>query len=87
MKKKSLAYYVFIIIMGGVVGSVLGNAIGIVLPVGVVKQFFLQSWPFGIEPSTLDLGILKLTFGLKINFNIIGVVGIFLLAYFLRWID
>ena len=87
MKRKSLAYYMFIIILGGIIGSVLGDAIALVLPAGVVKQFFLESWPFGIEPTTINLRILKITFGFSIKFNIIGVVGIFLLAYFLRWMD
>ncbi len=86
-KKRSLGYYIFIIILGGLVGSVLGNALGHFLPPGVVRSFLLQTHGFSIQPTKIDLGILDFTFGMGIRINVMGVVGIFLISYFLRWMD
>ncbi|RMI26235.1 MAG: DUF4321 domain-containing protein [Calditrichaeota bacterium] len=87
MKKKSVGYYMFVLILGGLVGSVLGDALGVVLPQGVVRDFFLKSAQFSIGPAPLNLRIISVTFGFAININIVGVLGIFLIAYFLRWIE
>ncbi|RMF55480.1 MAG: DUF4321 domain-containing protein [Calditrichaeota bacterium] len=86
-KKRSLGYYLFIIILGGVVGSVLGDALGQLLPMGVVRKFFLNSVGFKIDPTTVHLSILSITFGIGVKINVMGVVGIFLISYFLRWMD
>lgn len=86
-KKRSLGYYLFIIVLGGLVGSVLGDALGFLLPAGVVRKFFLNSVGFSIDPTTINLKILHITFGIGIRINVMGVVGIFLISYFLRWMD
>ncbi|MCK6621851.1 MAG: DUF4321 domain-containing protein [Calditrichaceae bacterium] len=87
MRKKSLGFYVIIIILGSVVGSVLGDIVGLLLPEGVVKQFFMQSAGFGVGPALFDLKVITFTLGFSLNINIIGVLGIFMVAYFLRWLD
>ncbi|NIV71403.1 MAG: DUF4321 domain-containing protein [Calditrichae bacterium] len=87
MKKKSLAYYLFILILGALVGSVLGDALGVLLPQGVVREFFLKSAQFSFGPAPIDLRIVGLTFGFSISINVVGVLGILLIAYVLRWIE
>ncbi len=86
-KKRKLGYYMIVLILGAVVGSVLGDALSFLLPAGVLKQFFLKSVNFSVGPAPFNLSIIKLTLGFAININIVGVIGIFLVAYVLRWMD
>jgi hypothetical protein len=87
MRKKSPGFYLVIIILGSIIGTVLGEVIGLILPEGVVKQFFLKSASFGIGPAPLDLLVISLTFGFALNINIVGILGIIIIAYLLRWMD
>jgi hypothetical protein len=87
MRKKSLAFIIFIVILGGLVGSVLGEILGMILPTGVVKDFFLKSASASFGPGTIDIIILTLTLGFSIKLNITGVIGILIAAYALRWVD
>lgn len=87
MRKKRFGFIVLILLLGGLVGAALGQVLGLILPEGVVKDFFLRSVTFGFSPTTLNLVILTLTLGFTFKINIIGVIGIILLAYLLRWID
>lgn len=86
-KRKKIGYYIIVLVLGAVVGTVLGDALGFVLPAGVVKQFFLKTTTFGIGPAEINLIVIQLTLGFKIKINIIGVIGIFLVAYALRWME
>ena len=69
------------------IGSALGEVIAYILPSGVVKQFFLKSATASVGPGTLNIIILTLTLGFSIKLNVMGVIGIFIAAYILRWMD
>lgn len=84
-KNKSLGFIIFIILAGALVGSALGVVIGLILPDGVVKDFFLRSIEGGLGPTTLDVVLFTFTIGLTIKLNVIGIVGIVIVAYLLRW--
>jgi len=51
MDKRSIALIVLGLFTGAVIGGVLGNILGILLPEGVVKDFFLTSVSSGIISS------------------------------------
>lgn len=87
MRKKSLGFYLVVLVLGAVIGTVLGDVLGLVLPEGVVKQFFLKSASFSLGPAPLDLRVISLTLGFALHLNITGVLGIIIVAYFLRWLD
>jgi len=84
-KKLSIGWVIFAIILGALIGSVLGEIIALVLPDGIVKDFFLRSAAFGFSPTEINFLIIKLTIGLAIKLNIIGVIGIIVAAYIFRW--
>jgi hypothetical protein len=86
MRKKSLGRILVIILLGALLGTTLGEVLALILPEGVVKEFFLRSAQFGIGPTTLDLVIFTLTLGFSIKLNVISVLGIGITAYLLRWI-
>lgn len=85
LRKKNPWIFVFIIIIGAIVGSALGHILGIILPEGAVKKVFLQSLSVGIPEFHLNLAIISLTFALTLNINLVTIIGIILLAYLLRW--
>jgi hypothetical protein len=87
MRKKSFWFILLVIIAGGLVGSALGEFVGYILPDGVVKQALTKSVIASIGPGTFDIVILSITLGFSININFLGVLGIIIAAYMLRWIE
>ena len=84
--KKSAGAILVVLIIGGLIGSVLGEGIGWVLPEGVVKRFFLEGvHNKGFLLEDVDLFVFRITLGLRITLNIASVLGIALAAYILRW--
>lgn len=76
---------IFLLFMGAMVGSALGEVIGLILPDGVVKQFFLNAVHGGLGPGTLNAILFTITLGFTFKLNLIGILGIVLVAYILRW--
>lgn len=73
--------------MGILVGSVLGQTIGLFVPEGsVAHQLFVQYESFGFGPTPIDLVAFDVTVGLSVHVNLMSVIGIFLVAQILRWI-
>jgi hypothetical protein len=84
-QKRSIAVIFLVLIIGAAIGTILGDVLGMILPEGVVKQFFLQSVSWGVSPVTLDVIVMTITFGLRIKFNISSVLGLAAAYYFLRY--
>lgn len=83
--KITLGKLIFTFFIGAIVGTLTGKLIALVLPDGVVKDFFLLSVDPGFSPTTLDIGICTLTFGMTFHINIIGLIGMIVAIYILRW--
>lgn len=63
-----------LLIVGGLIGSLLGTAFGHVLP--ILNQGFQ---PIGLAPTTINLLVVTVTFGLLLKLNVASIIG-FLLA-------
>ena len=74
-------------VVGALMGSALGEVLAFIMPVGVVKDFFLKSITASVGPGTLDLIRLKFTLGFALKLNVTGVIGVLIAAYMLRWVD
>ena len=85
MKHKSFGFLLFMIILGMIVGTAIGEAIGLVLPDGVVKNFFLRSVTTSLGPATVDLVAFTFTLGFSLNINLMAVLGVVLAIYLFRW--
>ncbi|MFO7767452.1 MAG: DUF4321 domain-containing protein [bacterium] len=70
---------------GAVIGSVVGQLFGLILPEGVVRQFFLTGTNIGFGPGTLDLAVMSVTVGFRLTINVVGVLGILFAGYYFRW--
>jgi hypothetical protein len=87
MRKKSIGWIFVVILIGAFIGTALGEVLGLILPEGVVKEFFLRSATFGLGPGTLNLVIFTFTLGFSFKINVISVLGVVIIAYFLRWVE
>ncbi|MCH7886982.1 MAG: DUF4321 domain-containing protein [Candidatus Marinimicrobia bacterium] len=76
---------VYTLTLGAIVGTLVGEILGFILPEGVVKQFFLLSKTLSVGPGTLNIIMLQLTLGLSITLNVISLIGIAIAYYLLRW--
>ncbi len=86
--KLSLGWFLIAVIVGAIIGTALGEVIGLLLPDSVAKEFFLRAATFGTNlehPPMINLGILILTLGISFKINAIGVIGIIVSAYVVRW--
>ena len=87
MSGKRIGWYIFVIIIGAVIGTVFGDALAAALPPSTLKTILLKSHPFGLRPSTIDLKILTFTLGFTINLNVIGAFCVFITSYVLIWVE
>ncbi len=85
MARKPIARVVLIIILGAMIGSLFGQLLALVLPEGVVREFFLREAIFSLGPGTLGIGFFDITLGFKIIFNVTGFIGVVVAIYMLRW--
>ena len=85
MRHKSFWFLLFMVVLGMVLGTAVGEAIGLILPDGVVKNFFLRSVNASIGPATLNLVAFTFTLGFSLKVNLIGVLGVVVSSYLFRW--
>ncbi len=85
MRPRKLSVFVFALVLGAIIGGALGELIGIVLPVGVTRDFFCKSVAIGFSPHTWDLWFASLTLGFSFKLNIMSILGVLVLCYLLRW--
>ena len=83
--RKTFGKVLLVILLSALFGTLLGELLGLVLPDGVVKEFFVRSWSPEFGPATLDLVIFSITFGLSLKVNISGAIGILIAIYLLKW--
>ncbi len=79
--RRGFALLLLVIVAGLVVGSLLGELFGSLLPSGWAHELLTRGPTIGLtRPATLDLHLVSLTFGLAFKVNLVGVVGIVLAA-------
>ncbi|MCH8299725.1 MAG: DUF4321 domain-containing protein [Candidatus Marinimicrobia bacterium] len=82
---KPVLLAIYTLTLGAIMGTLVGEILGFILPEGVVKQFFLLSKTLSVGPGTLNIIMLQLTLGLSITLNVISLIGIGVAYYLLRW--
>jgi len=84
-RQKRIGILIVMVVFGMIVGTALGEAIAVLLPEGVVKEFFLRSVLASVGPGTLNLVAFSITFGMSFKVNVMAVLGMILAAYMFRW--
>jgi len=87
-QKRSLGFIFLILFFGVIIGSIFSQLVAIVIPEGVVKDFFLNSnsigW--GISPNNwIDLFVIRFKTGFFIDISVISIIGLGVAWYFLRY--
>lgn len=73
---KNIWILIFLIIIGGIFGTLIGQSLGKDLP------FLNFSQSLGLEPATINLVVITVTFGATLKLNISAILGIFI-AFFI----
>lgn len=87
LKRKGPGFILLMLVVGALVGSAMGDLLGLALPSGVVRDFFTNALRPGIDPPlTLNLLWVTLTLGFTLKLNVVALLGVVLMAYLLKWI-
>jgi hypothetical protein len=74
--EKSIGFLIFIILLGAICGSLLGDMLGTNIK---ALQFLKVIYSIGTnKPLALDLKVLSLSFGINFNINLMSIIGIIL---------
>lgn len=88
-RRRNVKIIALMIASGAVIGTVFGDVAAAVLPDSVVRDFFVLAFDtarYGLaEPFVLDLRIFTITFGFTLRVNFMGVVGMGVAYYLLRY--
>ena len=93
MRNRDISLIVIGLFSGAMIGGIIGNILALLLPDGVVKDFFLTSLTMDISGIAnnelgvfiIDLSIIVLKFGLSMNFNFTSLIGLATAYYILRF--
>ncbi|MGI6588362.1 MAG: DUF4321 domain-containing protein [Peptococcia bacterium] len=73
MRGRGLGFLIVLLIIGGLIGSLIGLALGNIWPI------LDQGLPLiGFEPMTIDLSVIVLTFGFTLKLNVASTIGLLL---------
>lgn len=76
---------IFFVLVGGLFGGVVAEVLLAVAPTGPISTLFLASRDIGItDPITLDLFLIKLTFGASVKINLLSIIGVLMGVYIYR---
>jgi hypothetical protein len=71
--------------LGVVLGSVVGELIGLLLPEdNVIRELFVSGKEFQIGPAYINLIVFTFTVGFTLKVNLVSVLGLIVMAFLLR---
>jgi uncharacterized membrane protein YhhN len=84
-RKIRFGLLVLILLLGLMVGTALGKMLGVIMPEGAVRSFFVEGLHYVFGPLTLNFVVAAIKLEFSIDVNVMGVLGVILLAQLLRW--
>ena len=87
-EKRNLAYVFLILFFGVILGSIMSQLISMIVPLGVVRDFFLTSHSigWGNQPENwIELFVIRFKTGLFIDVSVVSLLGMVISWYFLRY--
>lgn len=83
--KRRIGMVALVFFLGVILGSVVGELIGLLLPEGnVMRELFVSGKEFRVGPAHLDLIVFTFTISFSLNVNLVSVLGIIVVAFMLR---
>ena len=85
--KRSIYMILLILLFGCIIGTTQSQLFSLILPEGVVKQFFLQTAIIGWGDSTgwIDFNVIRFKSGFYIKISVLSLIGMMVSWYFLRY--
>lgn len=84
--KRRIGMVALVFFLGVVLGSVVGEVIGLLLPEGeVLRDLFVKGREFQVGPVFIDLIVFTFSVGFSLKVNLVSVLGIVIVAFLLRW--
>lgn len=83
--KHKFAAFMLAVVVGLIAGALISELLQLILPTGVVRDFLTRSFNFGFSPSELNLGVVRLTFGINLSFTIVSLLVIVGVVYYFKW--
>jgi hypothetical protein len=83
--KPSILFVIGVLLLGAMIGSLLGELLRSLIPDGVVKEVFLRSIDIMLGPALIDLIMFSITLGFTLKLNFIGIIGLAVAYYILRF--
>ena len=85
LAKRRIGMIALVFFLGVVLGSVVGEVIGLLLSEGnVIRELFVSGKEFRVGPAHLDLIVFTFTIGFTLKVNLVSVLGIIVVAFLLR---
>jgi hypothetical protein len=84
-RQKRFGILIVMLVLGLLIGTAVGEAIALILPEGVVRDFFLHPVTPSFGPVTVNLVAFTFTIGFSFKVNIMAVLGVILATYLYRW--
>ncbi|MEJ2366798.1 MAG: DUF4321 domain-containing protein [Acidobacteriota bacterium] len=82
MKKTGWFAAFLILLLGAVLGTLLGQIVGILLPSGSAHDLFFKGVSIGLtKPLHLDLSVLQIVFGFTLSVNPLTLLGLLIAAW------
>jgi hypothetical protein len=83
--KRRIGLVALIFFLGVILGSVVGELIGMLLPEeNVLRQLFVSGAEFEVGPFHCNLIVFSFTIGFSLKVNLVSVLGIVVVAFLLR---
>ncbi|HUT85794.1 MAG TPA: DUF4321 domain-containing protein [Elusimicrobiales bacterium] len=81
---RNVFYISLVITAGALLGNLLGKLVAALFHVGPIRDAFALQLSPGFDPFTLNLIIVRFTFGFRFTLNVAGVLGIIIAAVIAR---
>lgn len=84
-RSRPLGILVLVLVVGSIFGALVSQLIGIILPDGVIRDFFVKGFQPHFGPLSFDLGVIGFTFGFTMHLTVASILGIMLAVHIFRW--
>ncbi|MFO7914369.1 MAG: DUF4321 domain-containing protein [Candidatus Krumholzibacteriales bacterium] len=84
--KRGIGLVALVFFLGVILGSVVGELIGLIFPEdSVMRQLFVSGSEFHVGPLFFNLIVFTFTFGFSLKVNLVSILGIIVVAFILRF--
>ncbi len=77
--------FIAALVVGMVSGALVSELLKMILPTGVVRDFLTYQINFGIDTITLNLAVIKVTFGITFGFTVVSLLIVAAVVYYFKW--